>query len=159
VSHAPPPPPSFPPHVRLELVSQPRYLSGVRELVSGISRRLGFDERICSQIALAVDEALANVICHGYGRREDGRIWVSLWPEDGDVPGVRIEIEDESPKVDLDSIKSRCLDDIRPGGLGVHIIREVMDQVWYDHRQPSGLRLIMIKHAPQAPVTPGDSHA
>jgi two-component sensor histidine kinase len=115
VSHAPPPPPSFPPHVRLELVSQPRYLSGVRELVSGISRRLGFDERICSQIALAVDEALANVICHGYGRREDGRIWVSLWPEDGDV--------------------------------------------WYDHRQPSGLRLIMIKHAPQAPVTPGDSHA
>ncbi|MCC6284352.1 MAG: ATP-binding protein [Phycisphaerales bacterium] len=154
-----PPTPASPPHVRIELVSQPRYLSGVRELVSGVSRRLGFDERTCSQIALAVDEALANVICHGYGRREDGRIWVNLWPVEGAASGVRIEIEDESPKVDLATIKSRCLEDVRPGGLGVHIIREVMDHVWYDHREPAGLRLTMIKHISQSPTPPGDSHA
>ena len=32
-----------------------------------------------------------------------------------------------------------------PGGLGVHIIREVMDEVTWERREPKGMRLTMIK--------------
>ena len=42
-------------------------------------------------------------------------------------------------------IKSRNLDEVRPGGLGVHIIKAVMDEVSYEKRNPIGMRLTMTK--------------
>ena len=140
------------PHLRIELLSQARYLSGTRELVAAVARRLGFDETACGQIALAVDEALCNIIRHGYERRDDGRIWVSIWPQDdapdtgtGRAGGIRIVIEDEARQIDPDGIQGRDLDDIRPGGLGVYIIRQVMDSVQYEKREGHGMRLTLVK--------------
>jgi len=139
------------PDVLLRLMSHPRYLSGARELITSVSRRLGFGETISCQIALAVDEALANVIRHGYSSRPDRPIWVSLWPLGADPDeaiGVRIMIEDEARQVEPHQIQGRDLEDVRPGGLGVHIIREVMDHASYEKRDGGGMRLVMEKHLP-----------
>ncbi|MCK4871619.1 MAG: ATP-binding protein [Phycisphaerales bacterium] len=134
-------------HIRMEVLSQARYLSGVRALVAAVAERYGFDQCACSQIALAVDEALANVINHGYKRQPTGKIWVSISPiEDGkDVRGVTIVIEDEAKQVDVTQIQSRSLDDVRPGGLGVHIIRELMDSAVWELRSEGGMRLTILK--------------
>ncbi|QOJ01479.1 MAG: ATP-binding protein [Phycisphaeraceae bacterium] len=174
------------PHLKLEMLSNPLYLSGARELVSSVARRLGFADQACSQIALALDEALCNVIRHGYGRRPDGPIWVEVWPLcpahadgcgsgacvageptppealcNGSAPeavgGIRIVIEDEARQVDPATIKGRKLEEIRPGGLGVHIIREVMNQVIYEKRGESGMRLTMVKF--KSPVVPAGDPA
>jgi anti-sigma regulatory factor (Ser/Thr protein kinase) len=145
------------PHIKLELISDPTYLCGARELVASISRRLGFEDMDCSKIALAVDEALCNIIRHGYNRAMDRPIWISVWPEPGDehsAGGIRIVIEDEANQVDPSKMKSRDLEDIRPGGLGVHIIREVMDEAVYEKRAPAGMRLTMVKHAPRPTEPP-----
>lgn len=141
------------PHIRVELRSDPNYLAGVRQLIAGVTQRIGFDEKSCSQVALAVDEALANVIRHGYGRECDRPIWVSIWTAPaGEESGayLRVVIEDEARHVETCDLKGRDLDDPQPGGLGVHIIREVMDEVEYAKRSPRGMRLTMIKHAPRA---------
>jgi anti-sigma regulatory factor (Ser/Thr protein kinase) len=131
--------------IRLEMLSQPMFLAGARDLVSAVAKRLGFAELACSQIALAVDEALCNIIRHGYGRRTDGPIWISLWPLESPA-AIRIVIEDEARQVDPATIKSRDLADVRPGGLGVHIINEVMDEVKYEHRAGAGMRLTLVKN-------------
>lgn len=138
--------------IAMELASNPLFLSGVRELTAGVARRLGFTELNCSQIALAVDEALCNIMRHGYAQRTDGRIWLTIDP-DGDAQHglqLRIVLEDEGVQIEPCMIKGRDLDDIRPGGLGVHIIREVMDQVIYEKRAQGGMRLTLIKK--QAPL-------
>ena len=134
------------PGVRLEMLSQPRFLAAARALVGSVAQRLGFNEMQCGQISLAVDEALCNVITHGYGRRTDGRLWINLWPLETNRPGLKVVIEDLARQVDPSVIQPRDLDDIRPGGLGVHIIREVMDEVTYERRPDRGMRLTMIKH-------------
>jgi len=165
-SHVPPTPatsPSEPPQIRLQLMSNPLYLSGARELVAAVSKRLGFADEACGKIALAVDEALCNVIRHGYGRASNRPIWISIWPmvEKGDAglgaagpaadcadtlpSSLRIVIEDEARQVDPQVIRSRDLEEIRPGGLGVHIIKAVMDEVIYERREKVGMRLTMIK--------------
>lgn len=162
------------PHIRLQMYSNPLYLSGARELVGAVARRLCFSDEACGQISLAVDEALCNVIRHGYERRTDGLIWISIYPigdaaamdpaceagKDGSCPcpgptSIKIVIEDEARQVDPDAIRSRDLEQVRPGGLGVHIIRSVMDDVVYERRTdaPVGMRLTMIKH--RAGTTPG----
>lgn len=145
------------PEVQIQINSNALYLSGTRELVSCVARRLGFGEEACSQIALAVDEALANVIRHGYAKAPDRPIWIGLFPipEDGHsgpfgdkcpARSIKIVIEDEAKQVDPSIIKSRDLDEIRPGGLGVHIIKTVMDMVHYEKREHVGMRLTMVKH-------------
>ncbi len=133
------------PGVRLEMVSQPRFLAAARALVGSVAQRLGFNEIQCGQISLAVDEALCNVITHGYNRRPDGLIWVNIWALDAKPPGIKIVIEDLAHPVDPHSIQSRDLDDVRPGGLGVHIIRQIMEEVEYQRRDEGGMRLTMIK--------------
>jgi serine/threonine-protein kinase RsbW len=146
------------PHVKLELRSNPLFLSGAREMVSSISKRLGFSDESAAHIALAIDEALCNIIRHGYDKQPEKPIWISIFPEGGvstpDSQGqpspttaLRIVIEDEAKQVDLSAIKSRDLEEIRPGGLGVHIIQQVMDSVAYEHRKGpgGGMRLTMIK--------------
>ncbi len=143
------------PDIRVELVSDPAYLSGARDLVSAVARRLGFTDEGCGQIALAVDEALCNVIRHGYDRRKDGPIWLSIWPAAGGAAGITIVIEDEAKQVDESQIKGRDLDQVRPGGLGVHIIRQVMDHVKYERRQPVGMRLTLAKKINNGAPAPG----
>ena len=143
-----PNPPTSQPDIRIEMVSDPTYLSGARDLVAAVARRLGFSEEGCGQIALAVDEALCNIIRHGYNRRKDAPIWISLWPlaaSNGSGAGIRIVLEDEARQVDPCTIKSRDLDEVRPGGLGVHIIRQVMDEAKYEKREPTGMRLTLVK--------------
>ena len=135
------------PHVRLEMKSQPRYLSGARDMVSAIARRLGFSDAECGQIALAVDEALCNVIRHGYDRAPDRPIWLSIWPYEvgGESVGMQIVIEDEAKQVDTEEIRGRELEDVRPGGLGVYIIRQVMDYCEFEKRDGAGMKLTLMK--------------
>ena len=147
-----------PVNIRLQIESNTLFLSGVRELVYHVASRIGFSDEHCGQMALATDEAICNVIRHGYGRVADRPIWISLrciggvaTPEThGTYPttGLEITIEDEARQVDLTQIKSRDLDEIRPGGLGVHIIQQVMDEARYEHRADlggRGMRLTMVK--------------
>lgn len=136
------------PHLKIELVSDSRYLSCVRECVAQAARQLCFSDAQAAQVAMAVDEAIANVIKHGYAERPDGKIWVSLSPlpdEPSRGSGIRVVIEDEARQVEPSCIKGRDLADIRPGGLGVHIIREVMDEVCYEKRPGHGMRLTLTK--------------
>lgn len=141
-------------HVRMELLSSPIYTSGARDFVQAVTRRLGFAELDCNQIALAVDEALCNIMRHGYENKPDQPIWLAVWPveEAGAPSGIQIVIEDLARQIEPDKIKGRELHDVKPGGLGVHVIKEVMDKVIYEKRPEGGMRLTMIKHQKPAPA-------
>lgn len=133
------------PEARLDIPSQPAFLAPLRAFITTIAERCGFDEVAQFQVALAIDEAVANVINHGYGRRPDGRVCVKLWRITHGREGLQVVIEDEGRQVDPDQIRSRNLDDVRPGGLGVHIIREVMDHCRWERRSEGGMRLVLVK--------------
>lgn len=145
------------PEIELRLTSDPMYLCGARELVGCIARRIGFSDIDCSKIALAVDEALSNIIRHGYDRAFDKPIWLGLTPikpSPDSIGGIVITLEDEAKQVDPCNMRGRDLEDIKPGGLGVHIIHEVMDDVSYEKRAGRGMRLVMTKLAPRPDESP-----
>tara|TARA_R110002072_G_scaffold150953_1_gene299741 strand:- start:82815 stop:83363 length:549 start_codon:yes stop_codon:yes gene_type:complete len=145
------------PQIELKLISDPMYLCGARELVGCIARRIGFDDMDCSKITLAVDEALSNIIRHGYNKSFDKPIWIGITPikpSAESIGGIIITIDDEAKQVDPCTMKGRELEDVRPGGLGVHIIREVMDEVRYEKRAKVGMRMIMTKQAVRPEESP-----
>jgi len=135
-------------HIEIRIDSEPRYLCVVRAAVRAAVERMGFADAQCARIMLAVDEAISNIIRHGYGSRPDQPIWARLRPTDHQGgPGMTIVLEDLAEQVEPERIRGRDLDDIRPGGLGVHIIQEVMDHVRFARREdePRGMRLTMSK--------------
>lgn len=108
-----------------------------------MAQEYGFEPDTVGRIVLAVDEACANVIRHAYGENDEGEIILRIL-DDADTLVFRL-IDYSSP-VDPRNIKGRDLDDIRPGGLGVHLIKEIMDQVRFMDPPPgAGNQLEMRK--------------
>ncbi len=142
--------------IELCIVSKPVYLCVVRAAISTALERFGLDEADCGKVMLAVDEAVTNVIRHGYDNAEDRPIWVRFKPDGvNGKAGFVIVVEDLGKQVEPELIRGRDLEDVRPGGLGVHIIKQIMDEVEYTKREGGGMRLYMAKafDAATAPST------
>ncbi|OAN52324.1 serine/threonine protein phosphatase [Paramagnetospirillum marisnigri] len=105
--------------------ARPETLSDIRSDLSRTARELGCDADLVGDVVLAVDEACQNVIRHAY-KGGEGDIVLHVERED-DLLVIRLM--DFAPPVEVANIKPRSLDEIRPGGLGTHLMRSIMDQV------------------------------
>src|SRR5262249_45918739 len=98
-----------------------------------------------ADVHVALDEALSNVVRHGFADGEEHEIMVVLTLA---VDELRMAIEDDghsfnpltAPRADLDS----PLEERRVGGVGVYLILELMDHVHYE-RVNGRNRLVMVK--------------
>ncbi len=114
--------------LKLTMSSDPRYLSVVRSAIERYASLIGFGEEDCRWITLAVHEALTNIMRHAYHGKEDQPIEISLRETQG---GIEVVLLDHGQGVRPEQLAGRPLDDVRPGGLGTHMIREIMDKVHY----------------------------
>ena len=137
----------------LALNSDPQWLSVVRGTVERLTETLGFPIAQCRSITRAVDEALTNIIRHTYRNRLDRPIAMYFRRahrrHDGQVQqGLEILLCDRGPAVDECKLQGRSLDEIRPGGLGLHFIRQAMDTVEFTRKGPTN-RLRLVKYLAQ----------
>ncbi len=110
----------------IDVPSRPDRLRMVRRMVEEAATLVGFTADDARDVVLVVDEALQNVIRHGYGNKTVGRIHVTVGRKQD---ALVVDIRDWAPTIDPSKVKPRDLDDVRPGGLGTHFIREIMDEV------------------------------
>ncbi len=136
--------------VKLCICSFPGYLSVVRAAVEKMCEQVGFDADATGSVVLSVDEALTNIIKHAYKGATDQPIEIEITPlSSGSTEGMQIRIRDYGKRVDPAEIRSRDLEDIRPGGLGVHIMNECMDSVEFAQPEGEGTLLTMVKLTPK----------
>lgn len=112
----------------ISFASQTEQLKHVRDQVRSIIEQQGCPHEYTESMILAINEACMNVIQHAYGSDKSGKIILEILQRDDQLI---FRLIDFAKPVDQGSIKSRPLDEIRPGGLGVHFIREVMDSVTF----------------------------
>lgn len=135
--------------IELQICANPEYLSVVRTAVRQVTQVVGLREDKNESVALAVEEALTNVIRHSYGGPCDKPIIVKLSKVcygDQNKPALEIVIRDFGRQVDPESIKGRDLGELEAGGFGVHIIRSVMDDVRFSPANDCGMELRMVKY-------------
>ncbi len=130
--------------VSIQIMSDPRYLSLLREVTGRFCMISGIDDQTTGRIKLAVDEACSNVIKYAYHGDRSKRIGVKY---ECSKKQFSVVIEDSGEKADPENIKGRDLEDVRPGGLGLHFIKRVFDRVEFDAGKVKGNRLILIKKA------------
>jgi len=139
--------------LKLELRSHPRLLCVVRGALEPLMEELGFSEEQNRAIIRGVDEAVSNIMRHSYHGRPNMPIEVYCnrleRRADGNAEhGVEILLFDCGPAVDTTKLRPRPLEEVRPGGLGLHIIRSSMDSVDYKRAgRLNRLRLVKYVHA------------
>lgn len=136
--------------LKLELQSNPEALCLVRATVERAAEVLHFQDAEARAIVRSVDEAMANVMRHAYGGRPGLPIEMSCRRLEQNAPkaaqgGIEILLADQGTPVKPATLKGRSLDEIRPGGLGLHFIRESMDEVEFSRKKGKNL-LRMVKY-------------
>jgi serine/threonine-protein kinase RsbW len=134
----------------LALHSNPSLLSVVRGAVERLTETLGYPLAQCRSITRAVDEALTNILRHSYGNRLDRPITMYFRKaqrrQNRQIEnGLEIVLCDRGPALDPNKFRGRPLEEIRPGGLGLHFIRQAMDTVEFTRRGPTN-RLRLVKY-------------
>lgn len=128
----------------LTIASRPACLAIMRRRLRAVLKSNGCDAQLREDMVLAVNEACMNVIQHAYGNRPDGRIHLLILRY---RKALVFRLQDQAPAVDVCTVRPRALDDIRPGGLGVHMMRELMDEVAFlQTPEPVGNLLQMTKY-------------
>lgn len=145
--------------LKLELQSNPEALCLVRAAVERTAEVMKFPEADRRAIVRSVDEALANVMRHAYEGRPGQPIEVSCVRVDtkstgGNSSGIEIVLQDEGKAVDPEKLKGRPLNEIRPGGLGLHLIKQSMDVVEFSRKNGKN-QLRMVKYLRPAPQPAG----
>jgi serine/threonine-protein kinase RsbW len=129
--------------VIITVPSHPKYLSVVRAVTARMGQLHEMTETVIDDIKLAVDEACSNVIKHAYRGETSRKITLRYTIKRG---VFTVNIDDNGIKSAIEQMRGRSLDDVKPGGLGVHFIRKVFDVVELDDRKQRGNRLILIKY-------------
>jgi serine/threonine-protein kinase RsbW len=121
-------------------------LEKIGNLVIQVSTQAGLSEFDTYAVQLAVDEACSNIIEHAYGGEGKGDIWIKFTILDD---GLKVEIVDYGepfdPHVIPDPQKNLPLENLKPGGLGLFLMRKMMDEVYFDFTNRHGNRLTMVK--------------
>ena len=122
--------------------SDPAMWAHVRLMLRGILEMQRIPSRDANLLSLGMDEAFTNIMRHAYGGNREGAVELEV---NCDKKRLNVTIRDYGCKVPTESIRSRDLNDIRPGGLGVHIMHSVFDVVRYDNSPQDGTILLLEK--------------
>jgi anti-sigma regulatory factor (Ser/Thr protein kinase) len=126
---------------KLEFTSHTANLALMRNFVRKFLARHPFSEKQRTLMVLGVDEACTNVIRYAYDLRDDQPIALSV-----EVLStcVRMRLRDYGEQTPAERMRGRAHDDVRPGGLGLHLIRNAFDKVDYILK-PRGTELVLTK--------------
>ncbi len=133
--------------LHLELDSNPAQLPGLRASMREFCIQHRWSEPQVGEIVLALDEAVTNIIRHGYDGASGRKILMDAAMVDSPAREEQLEVRlrDFGRQVDPAEIRGRQLADVRPGGLGVHIMRAMMSEVEYRHADGGGMLVILRK--------------
>ncbi len=126
----------------LTLPGKPEYVSVARLTVSGIASRMGFDVEAIEDIKLAVSEACTNAIKHGCKEAvEHYEINIST-----DENCLSISISDKGCGFEMGKVDCPDTQNPREGGMGLFIIKTLMDEVNVSSLPDSGCTINMKKY-------------
>ena len=121
------------------------FLDEIRELVADVARGGGFSDKAIYSLQLAADEAASNIIEHAYEGVSDASLFMTC-----DMRGSEIVItmRDQGKTFNPTTVKEpnlkADLSERQIGGLGVYLMRKLMDSVHYESSK-SGNLLTMTK--------------
>lgn len=134
----------------IQVESRTERLIAVRDFVSEAARAFGFGDEDISKIALAVDEACTNVIKHAYRSDPTKIIRVDVSAADR---AFEVAIRDEGAQFNPTQVHApdmrEYLTHYRRGGLGMYLMKSLMDKVEYSIVSGKANEVRLTKYLPR----------
>jgi serine/threonine-protein kinase RsbW len=134
---------------RLTVPGRYDQINVICDFIAQGAQKAGLDDDTAFHVQLACDEACTNIIEHAYGGESQGEIEVS-WQVNGRA--FTITLKDKGRPFDPNSVdvpnipqNPQELDQLKIGGLGLHFMRRMMDEVRFRFDARKGNTLIMVK--------------
>ncbi|MFQ5824921.1 MAG: ATP-binding protein [bacterium] len=141
---------------QLRIPSQSDNLVIIRDVVSKVAKKVGFNNDDVSKIELAVDEACTNVIKHAYGQNSNKFIEVVIQI---DNQKFMVIVSDKGKGFNPEDFKLPKMDDylteMRIGGLGIYLIETLMDKVVFNIKPGFKNQVKMIKYFVKEKINTG----
>lgn len=128
--------------LKFSVPGKPEYVGTIRLAVSSLANCVGFDIEAVEDIKVAVSEACTNVVCHGkFNRDECYEVACEIGEE-----RIIISIIDRAGGYDMSQYQRPVMDDLKEGGLGIFIIKALMDEVDIFSELGMGTSIKMVKY-------------
>ncbi len=131
--------------VRLDIPARAEYVALGRLALAGLLRNRGYSDDAVADLKLALTEACSNSVRHAYDH-DDGQVHLSFAVADDRVV---IEIRDEGAgfhEDDVDCPECQGMPDLEmDGGMGISIIRAVVDEFKLERPEAGGSKLVLTK--------------
>jgi sigma-B regulation protein RsbU (phosphoserine phosphatase) len=132
--------------LEINLKNKVSELDGVNQSLMEFGQRHGLPSKVVHDLNLAIEEILTNIISYGYTDNREHEVKVRLSAQLGEVS---VEIEDdgqpfnplEAPEPDI----TKPLEERKIGGLGIHLVRKLMDSLEYKRQGERNLLTIKKK--------------
>ena len=130
----------------IQFAAKFEHLDEIREYVGEIARDSGFSDKDVYNIQLATDEAASNIIEHAYEHIPDGVLELSCGVRDDRITIVLVDHGEsfDPSEIPLPDLKAD-LSERKIGGLGIFLMRKLMDEVHYEVKPNKGNILTMSK--------------
>ena len=125
--------------INMSLPSKPEYVSVARLTASFVANQMGFDIETIEDIKLAVGEACNNAILHS-GSDETYKLEFIKHSDN-----LTIEIVDHGKGFSIEKYKKPDAEELQENGLGLFIIKSLMDTVEIETSEGQGTKIIMSK--------------
>jgi anti-sigma regulatory factor (Ser/Thr protein kinase) len=122
------------------------FLDEIRDFVGEVARAGGFSDKDVYNIQLATDEAASNIIEHAYENQPNGVLELSCGMKDDAITIILVDHGEsfDPSEIPLPDLKAD-LSDRKIGGLGIFLMRKLMDEVHYEPKPDKTNVLTMIK--------------
>ena len=130
----------------IQFAAKFEYLDEIREFVGEIARGGGFTDKDVYNIQLATDEAASNIIEHAYEKISNGVLELSCGVRDDLITIILIDRGEsfDPSEIPLPDLKAD-LSERKIGGLGIFLMRKLMDEVSYEPKADKSNVLTMTK--------------
>ncbi len=128
--------------IEVSIPHRAEYVSLIRLTVASIANSMGFDIEDIEDIKVALSEACSNAIMHG-GCDVGDNFLVQFMMEKA---SLTISVSDFGKGYDKNSIQEPKPGELNEGGLGIFIIKSLMDDVHIDTGSSQGTFIKMIKN-------------
>jgi anti-sigma regulatory factor (Ser/Thr protein kinase) len=124
---------------RLSVPATDEGIKAALDALEGLWAAEGVSRAVTWPVAVSLDEVLANVVRHALaGRGESAQVALELQLEPGDPPRCQVRVEDDGPEFDPLAAPppdmALGLDERPIGGLGIELVKRLMDEVHYERR-------------------------
>ena len=121
-------------------------LPKIRDFIVNAAIKAGLNEPDVYAVELAVDEACSNIIEHAYGGEGVGDIQCTCKVSDNNLT---IILKDHGRSFKPESVPepnfNAPLEDLKPGGAGLYLMRKMMDEIQFEFTSDNGNVLVMVK--------------